>query len=367
MTEPPTINVSGLVKGGTYSGSVPVTISVSTGSCQVLGTSNHSSIYLKIGSNTGLLESASGDGNSLIYTWYTDSYPSGNINIEIVSYDINNNRSELNIPVIITSVSGSVPYVKPNYNYYDIEADTFGSSLEIFKQTNKSINIYPDSNLESLNSSTIMSAPVNSTIMVKFWLYRYSSSNTKGITVLRSTSQNGSYAEVGKTNYTITSNGYYFYFIADCSSALTPGQTYWYKIAYYNNYGNGTFSEPVSVRILPNYNLNLVSPANNSVVTGNSATLTWVNGAIADSTRYDWIEVRDILSNTVIYQTASNSPLTGSNSYTITSLQYNKQYVWDIVNSYYLYTNSSYVYSISFPSSGGNSSNGAYSFSTVNQ
>jgi hypothetical protein len=369
LTTPPTISISGMVKGGSYSGTLSITVNVDAGSCSVLGNSSHSSIYLKTG-YTGIKEDGYSNNNSLIYNLDTSKYPSGPINIKVVSYDINNNRSELNIPVNISGSSGSVPSVKPDYRYYDIEADTYGSSLEIYKQTKKSFNFLPDNRLNKLNSSTLMNAPNNSTIMVKFWLYVYDSYNTKGITILRSTSQNGSYVEVGKTNYTISQvynySTYYFYFLADYSSDLTPGNTYWYKIAYYNSSGTGTFSDPVSVLILPNYNLDLVSPSNNSVITSNSTSLTWVTSSIAGADRYDWVQVRDILSNTIVYETPSDSPLVNSTRYTLSSLAYNKQYIWDVTQSTFQYKNSNYVYSVSLPSSGGNSSNGAFSFSTVN-
>jgi hypothetical protein len=341
-------------------------VNVSAGSCQVIGNYNHSSIYVKIGSNTNIKEDTYGNGNSLIYTWDTSKYPSGQINIKIIAYDINNNRSEMNIPVSINGTSGSVPTVKPDYRYYDIEADTYGSSLEIYKQKANISAGYPD-RLGKLNSSTIMSAPVNSTIMVKFWLYVYDSYYTKGMTILRSNSRNGSYSEVGKTNYQISSNGYYFYFLADYSSELTPGNTYWYKMAYYNSYGNGAFSDPIAVLILPNYNLNLVSPSNNSTTSNNNPTLSWVTGSIANANRYDWLQVRDLLSNTTIYATPEKSPLLNTLQYILPSLASNKQYIWDIISSYYLLKNSEYVYSVSYPSSGGNSSNGAFTFSVVSQ
>ena len=160
---PPTISVTGLSSGNTYSGTMPITINVSAGSCSVIGTGNHASIYLKIGSNTGAIEDSKSTSNTLSYNWNASNYPSGNINIKITSYDINNNRSELNIPVIISSSSGSVPTTKPTSDYYDVQALTFGASLEIFKQQNKTFNLQLGNKSKTLspNDNAIMSAPEN--------------------------------------------------------------------------------------------------------------------------------------------------------------------------------------------------------------
>lgn len=102
QTTPPTISVTGLTKGNSYSSTipitpVPITINVIEGSNPIIGTGNHSSIYLKFGSDNNknqgnIITSAT---NSLTYDWYPDIFPPGNLNIKIVSYDINNNRSEL--------------------------------------------------------------------------------------------------------------------------------------------------------------------------------------------------------------------------------------------------------------------------------
>ena len=360
----PTINVSGISAGNTYNGSsIPITITVVAGSCPVVGTYDHPSILLKIGSNSGYMADDYSDTDTLNYSWDTSYFPPGNINIKVIAYDNNNNRSELNIPVIVGDTSGSPPAFIPTSSDYEVYAVTFGKSLHLFRQEidmllAKSIieNKVKSTLLKLKDDITIFSAPADSTAAVDIWVDYYS--GTRGINVYRSMYQIGNYTLAGKTNF--YDDYWNQYFFEDLSSVITPGQSVWYKISYYNEYGDGPLSDPIEVRILPKYNLNLTLPSNNSTITDTTPTFQWSSGTISDADRWDYVEVKEVTGDYIWV-----SPDLQNQIQVVcgTLLTYNKLYEWNVISQYEYYKAS--VLSLSFPSTSSNSTNGAYYFSVV--
>ncbi len=358
----PTINVSGISAGNIYNGSsIPININVTAGSYPVVGTYDHPSIILKIGSNSGYILDAYSDTDTLNYNWDTSNFPPGDINIKVIAYDNNNNRSELNIPVIVGDTSGSPPANIPTISDYEVFAFTFGKSLKLFKQEiDTLINI---SSIERKTRSVLLkvkddittfSASADSTAAVDIWVNYYS--GTRGINVYRSTSQNGNYTLAGKTNFY---DGYQYLF-EDISSVITSGQSVWYRISYYNEYGDGPKSDPIEVRILPKYNLNLTLPSNNSTTTDTTPTFQWSSGTISGADRYDYVEVKEVTGD---YIWESSDLLDQTQVVCGTLLTYNKQYEWNVISQYVYFSGS--VLSLSFPSTSSYSTNGAYYFAVI--
>lgn len=360
----PTINVSGISAGNTYNGSsIPITITVTAGSYPVVGTYDHPSILLKIGSNSGYMLDAYSDTDTLNYSWDTSYFPPGNINIKVIAYDNNNNRSELNIPVIVGDTSGSPPAFIPTSSDYEVYAVTFGQSLHLFRQEidtllAKSIieNKVKLTLLKIKDDITIFSAPADSTAFVDIWVDYYS--GTRGINVYRSIDQNGNYTLAGKTSF--YDDYWDQYFFEDMSSVITPGQSVWYRISYYNEYGDGPLSDPIEVRILPKYNLNLTSPSNSSTTTDTTPTFQWSSGTISGADRYDLVVVKEVTGD---YIWESSLLLNQTQVVCGTLLTYNKLYEWNVISQYEYYNGS--VMSLSFPSTSSNSTNGTYYFSVI--
>ena len=186
-----------------------------------------------------------------------------------------------------------------------------------------------------------------------------------GIVVYKSHTGEGPYYLIGQTSYFESYN----YKFIDYSPDLEPGTTVFYKLAYFNTYGSGPQTDPISVRLLPKYNLSLVSPPNNSIVTGTTVTLSWTCDPFIDNVqRTDWIIASNILDATIVAYTFKPD----TTEYTLTDLLYNNSYEWDI-RSYYEYVNSvgiANVLSRSFPRGNGShdfSLNGSFIFTVMQE
>lgn len=351
---PPSIMVKGITRNTVYGGFVPIDITILAGSCPVEATEFHYSIYLKMGmTDMTYYEVANSRTDTLSYVWNTSFFPPGNVTIKIVTYDINNNRSELNIPVIVTADPGGKPDVAPLKESYSIVANTYGQSLEITR-------VYPRFSAMVAQSAYVHRAPPDTTILVDFSVEKY----YNGIAVYKSLTPEGHYELVGQTSYF---ESHYFKFI-DYSQTLMPGITVYYKLAYFNQHGTGPETDAISIRILDKYNLFLTGPENNSNITDITPTLTWTCDPFLDAQRTDWIIVTNIIDTTIV----AYSFIINKTEYTLPSLLYNNTYEWD-VRSYYEYINSTgraNVLSRSFPKGKGStdfSMNGAFYFTVVEQ
>jgi hypothetical protein len=166
---------------------------------------------------------------------------------------------------------------------------------------------------------------------------------------------------IGQTTDYAASGTYKF---VDYAPSLEPGTTVYYKLAYFNQYGAGPQTEAIPVRILPRYSLSLTTPANNSVVAGNKATLSWTcTPELPDVQRTDWVLMYNTLDATLVIYTF----VVNKSEYTISDLFYNNRYEWNI-RSVYEYINSTAnanVISRSYPGGRGVydlASNGSFYF-----
>jgi hypothetical protein len=282
-------------------------------------------------------EAAYSNTASLSYRWNAELLPPGDVSVIAIAYDINNNRSELAVPVMIKTTYGRKPDVAPLQDYFSIIANTYSRSMNIMRGTR---------------------APANNSILVDFTAARF----YNGIVVHRSAALNGPYALLGQS--ALSESGEYK--LTDYAPDLAPATTVYYKIAYFNRYGAGPFTDAIPVRILPAYKLNLVSPANNTTITDTTPRLLWECTPIADAQRTDWIYVRNVLDATII----TYSFVINTSDYLLPELLNNNTYEWD-VRSYYEYINSEIkanVLSRSFPGGKGAndlSANGAFSFTVI--
>jgi len=340
-TTPPNITINGVQRNYTYNGIVKIDVSVAPGSCPVLLADFHRSIYFKIGlTKMNYYVVADSDDASLSYSWNSDLLPPGEAEICVVAYDNNNNRSEYILPVNIAPRQGQAPGEAPINDYFIIIANTYNKSMNYTRTTDSR-------------------SPVDGTITVEVSAARY----YNGIVVYRALTADGDYVLAGQTPHTESGN----YNFMDYSPLLTADMTVYYKLAYYNSFGIGPLTEPISVRILPKYTINLVAPPNNSFVGSTKPMIFWSCNTIEGAQRTDWIIVRNVLDPMLV----TYSFEIDKTNYRLPDLLYNNKYEWDI-RSYYEYNNSqtnANVVSRSFPggrSSSDYSSNGAFYF-TVRQ
>ncbi len=349
-TTPPSIVVSGIEAGSEYSGNVQIGIRALQGSCPVVGTEMHSSIYLKIGSTSmSYYEAANSDNDSLTYTWNTGLMPPGAANVKVVAYDNNNNRCEIDIPVIIASSTGKKPSVVPAENDYSVTATTYGDDMNIYRSatTLPSVErtVYPDTRSQS-----------DTTIMVDFVVSKF----YNGMAVFKSASEGGPYELCGQTTYTLSGD----FLFRDYSPTLNPGTTVWYKLAYYNQYGIGPQTGGIGVWIQPRYHLYLQSPPNNSIVAEIAPTLRWScewldPAGEPSGERINWIVVTNVIDASIVTYILEFD----ETEYALPALLRNNKYEWD-VNSIYEYRYGR-VISRSFPKGQGmydKSMNGSFYF-----
>jgi hypothetical protein len=352
---PPTINVENVFRDEEYQGIVPIDINVRAGSCPVVSTGFHQSVYLRIGvTGLNLVDVAESSTDRLSYEWNTSLLAAGKAVVQVVSYDTNNNRCEIDIPVKVISGSGSAPSLAPVEENYSITAETYGQSLDIMRS-------FPGITESQKQSGSFPRSIIpDTTVLVEFAAAKF----YNGIMIYRAAAINGNYDLIGQATFTAQNN---FSFI-DYSPTLEPGSTVYYKLSYFNQYGSGPKTDAIPVRILPKYSLSLVSPANNANVIDTTPTISWVCNPALDAQRTDWIIASNVLDATVV----AYSFVINRSEFTLPDLLYNNQYEWD-VRSVYEYVNSkktANVMSRSFPrgrDSDDFSINGSFYFTVVQQ
>ena len=163
--------------------------------------------------------------------------------------------------------------------------------------------------------------------MVEIWID--GADNVTGINIFRSTSINGTYVSAGKT--TSYSSNYGQYYFTDTSSMITPGQSIFYKISYFNENGNGQETDPIQVRILQKYNLYQTTPANYSTITDTTPMFKWSSQTISGADRYDSVFIREVTGELVWQSNVLINQEQGECEYL---LSYNKLYEWVIYSQY---------------------------------
>jgi hypothetical protein len=349
---PPTISAGGIAKGASYSGAINISVSVAPGSCPVVGTDSHRSIYIRTGDNYVYNSSAAySNGDSLSFSCSASSYPAGTMVFRIVAYDNNNNRSELAIPVKIVSNTSVVPDANA-LSGAGITAYTFGTNAQMLQ----SVASEPGSGLAlerivgASGGNSPSSAQEDSSVYVIFdilWV-----SGASGIKIYSSDSSSGPWSVVGSSNlgYSDSDSKFHFRFY-DTSARLTPGTVEYYKVAYYNGSAESTPSAAVSVPILGKYNINLTSPANEAAIATTTPTFAWTaQGTVSPlATRYDEIEVyRETSNSGSVWDSGSLADQTSATC--AAALSVGARYRWNVW-SRYEYA-SGVVASYSYPQSG---------------
>ena len=190
----------------------------------------------------------------------------GNHYIDIVAYDVANNRVETRVDFTLTGLAPSDPDISsvvPTIDFF--EALTFGKSRDLFQ--------YPDYALKAFQpyEGDNISGYITFDFVVKDNMDNPAS--IRGIKVYRS--EDGTkYQQIYNKTLGILASEPIYEFI-DCDPNLRDGVTYYYKIKAYNTASETMMSEPVSLQFLPPYHLELNAPVNYSTSTSVSPTLSF--------------------------------------------------------------------------------------------
>jgi hypothetical protein len=226
----------------------------------------------------------------------------GDHSVDIVGYDVANNRVETRAEFKITGTSPSDPDISSVVPLIDFfEAKTFGVSRDLYNlsefaprstaslqgkivsQAYVDSQSYPGSKVYSEHGTAVEpqafsvydGESISGYIIFDFIVNDGADSPVpiRGIKVYRS--ENGKdYKQVyNKTLGTLASEPTYEFI--DCDPELQAGVTYYYRIKAYNASGETQMSEPVSFQLLPPYHLDLTAPSNNSTSTSVSPTFSF--------------------------------------------------------------------------------------------
>lgn len=320
-TDPPTISTTGIAEGDTLSGTL-------TCSAQVADGSDIKCIYIGFGYIPGKLEYdfvSYGSNQIAPGPIDTTTVPDGGFQIVIVAYDINYNRSQLTLNVIISNGGlGNVPATPTSLwpvsvtlgekvGYFSIGRNELFKRIGI-KENPNIINL-PEGRSIDLNA-VINTAGPDSNLYVRIdW---DSVVDATGYKIYRKFEGETTYRHIGSTQYS------WFY---DTDSQLSVGRKTYYQVSAYNGFGESEKTAAEWTTPLPKFNLNLVSPQNGATGVSITPTLHWQPVEIVGKYQdYNCYIMGKNDSSSTWEDSAENETL----MYCNVPLQYLKVYEWNI-------------------------------------
>lgn len=347
--EPPTITVSGVTAGQTYDDTVMIGVTATAaGSNRIAESQDRPALLLNIDAPATQLDYvARSSSETLSYTWDASAWPEGDVVIEAVAYDTNNNRSALRTTVSTPGDTFSPPAYTVDSRLVSLVGVTYGQDQSIFAA---------DPDTTSFVSALIESVP-----------------GTYGIRMYRATNSGGPWTLIAQTYQLVTDGTDTFFEIEDTSPDLLQGTTYYYEFAFFDKDGEGPRSTAYSLTLLPSYDVTLVSPQDDGVITDSTPELVWsVDGSLpAGTVRTDIVYIARATSGTAEVVLVEEDPT--STSVTLTDpLGSGLLYEWNVISSARLDGSHANVYSLSYPTTprfngylgglGSHASNGSFQF-----
>jgi len=360
---PPTISVTGIEDGSTLSGTVK--------EVQVNIDDESDIKYLFIAADYipnefEYDEAYYGDTNIPLPEFDTSILCDGEHKITFVAYDMNYNRSQLTINVIIDNQnSGDSPGI-PN-NLWPLSV-TFGENIGIF--SNERIELYnrmdiqEDPNIVTLSDgktlnldAVIKTAEPDANLVVAIeWL---SVADATGYKIYRKFEGEENFKYIGSTGYP-----YYL----DASPQLAVGRKVYFQVSAFNTYGESEKSAAEWTVPLPKFNVELISPQNGATGVSLNPTLQWQPIEIVGNYReYDWYILG---KNDIDYTWNGGGEMVTSWTYDGEPLQPLKVYEWNIdyaVAYDDIYDAGPQYRAVSIAGSGNGSVNGAFEFTTCSE
>lgn len=271
---PPTITVTGIEDGKTYSGTISeINISIHD---------EYDIKYIFVGidyipNNLEYYNRVSGNSE---YTWKnfdTTLLSDGEHKVYFVSYDMNYNRSQLCITIKINNKnSGSKPDAPTNFWPMAI---TMGKNAEIYSIgrdksiTNSSIkigfnplNIPGKNNNIDLNDIIRTAFPDSNIVVYITW---DKVDNATEYKIYRKFEGESNYKCIGTSLQ--NANPYYL----DTSPLLTVGKKAYYQVSAFNSHGESEKSDSEWTEPLPKFNIQLVSPTDGATGVSLTPELKW--------------------------------------------------------------------------------------------
>ena len=213
----------------------------------------------------------------------TDNFPNGEYKIYLVAYDMNYNRSQLSISIIVNNIiSGTKPDIPTNVwsisitlgknaGFFSIERDKLTESNSDIKGVSSFVPLCNDRSIDF--NAIINAAPPDSNIVVEItW---DSVSYADGYKIYRRFEGEENYQYIG------TSVPLYIGFVPsiiayyDSSPQLAVGRKVYYQVSAFNVYGEGKKSAPNWTTPLAKFNVNLMSPTDGATEVSLIPTLRW--------------------------------------------------------------------------------------------
>jgi hypothetical protein len=196
--------------------------------------------------------------------------------INLVAYDVANNRVETEFPISITNavLSGDTDLAAVQPVFTSLEAKTFGHSRNLFGISPK--NIDAEAMVPYEGSSTTYY--VTMSILTEYDDDGDSGTpdvpaSVRSIKLMRS--EDDVTFEVVQTLTYSELNASGVHDLVDADPWLEPGNTYSYKAVAYNASGASLETEAVAFEFLAPFHLNLLSPAQNSISDTTTPVLTF--------------------------------------------------------------------------------------------
>jgi len=362
-TDPPTISVTGIAEGDILSGTV-------SGSVTVTDASDIKYIFIGFGYIPGELEYdfASFDSNVISPgDLDTTNIPDGELQIIIVTYDMNYNRSQLTLNVTIENGgSGVVPaaptYLWPlsitvgeNIGFFSTGRSDLFNKLGI-KENPNIINLTEGKSID-LNAVINVADPDSNLYVEISW---DSVMDATGYKIYRKFE--------GESNYRFIGSSAEIPWFYDTDPQLSVGRKTYYQVSAFNAYGESEKTPAEWTTPLPKFNLNLVSPTDGASGVSLTPTLQWQPVEIVG--KYQYYEWYIMGKNDSYYTWNGGGEMVTSWVYFGEPLQPLKVYEWNVdyaVAYDDIYNTFPAFRAVSFAGSGNGSLNGAFEFTTQSE
>lgn len=363
----PTITITGISEGDTISGTIAgITVNIDDDSDVK---------YIFIGSNyiPNQLEydfAYYDTSNITLPSFDTTLLPDGDYQVTVVAYDMNYNRTQYSINVIVENNNTGI--VPENPQFFPL-AVTFGEKISYFsierrdKFENRSIEIDPNiiqlAEGRQIDLDAVINAAENdSNLFIEIFCEPSSfGDNIAGYKVYRKFEGETNYKYIGsvQTNFADESAVY-----LDTDPLLAVGRKTYYKVKALNAYGESEFSDEMWTTPLAKFNLNLISPLDGAVDISIQPTLEWQPLQEIGAKQYYEISLRG--KNDSYYLLDYGLWNNTSIEYSGSTLQYLKTYEWNIYGAYAYNYEVDYT-AVSIASDGNGSLNGAFEFTTQSE
>ncbi|MFP4497183.1 MAG: carboxypeptidase-like regulatory domain-containing protein, partial [Vulcanimicrobiota bacterium] len=247
--------------------------------------------------------------------------PNFNTYIYISTYDMNNNRTYVYIPVT-TGGTDSSPAIDAPGNIIN-RMVTFGAPDRSMKEKarKEKTPIERKFVLTHRDGEFIFKSTVVDTYIFGYVEWNQVP-NADGYVVYRE--RLDSFGQEVRGIITGNNNTEFF----DEDNGLTPGKSYAYSVAPYTSEGIGEQGSTIYAEVLPRFQVTLQNPSSNADNVSTSPNFTWQINNNVGSTSYYTILVQDMTDNNYII----NEELNDQTSYQANGLSKNSLYFWNLQN-----------------------------------